>query len=117
MVDKTVYLAGPIDGFSFQDGVEWRERARMELAVEGIKGISPQRGKKYVSEHKGLADNMDFSAEEELFRGNPMSTSRGVLSRDKFDALICDAFLVNFLGATGVAIGTVMEIAWAYLQG
>jgi len=117
MVHKTVYLAGPIDGLSFQEGIEWRQQAQQELAVEGIKAMSPQRGKEYVGDHAELADEMDFTKQEALFQGNPMSTARGILTRDKFDALNCSVLLVNFLGAKRVSIGTVMEIAWAYLQG
>jgi nucleoside 2-deoxyribosyltransferase len=117
MVHKTVYLAGPIDGLSYRDGIEWRDAAREELAKYGIKAMSPQRGKGYIMSHEAIADEMDFSKQEAHFADDPMSTARGVLTRDKFDALNCSVLLVNFLGAKRVSIGTVMEIAWAYLQG
>lgn len=42
-----------------------------------------------------------------------MSCSRGIITRDRFDATRCDVLLVNLLGAKKVSIGTVMEIAWA----
>ena len=117
MVNKTVYLAGPIDGLSYADGVSWREYAQRNLAVDEIKGLSPQRGKGYIADNAEIAGEMDFAKQEEHFVNNPMSTSRGIMTRDKFDALNCTVLFVNFLGATRVSIGTVMEIAWAYLQG
>lgn len=113
---KTVYLAGPIDGLSYAEGIEWRQHAQSTLAVQGIKGLSPQRGKGYIADLKEIADEMDFSKQEGL-SDNPMSTSRGILARDKFDALNCSVLFVNFLGATRVSTGTIMEIAWAYQQG
>lgn len=117
MVNKCVYLAGPIDGLSYQEGVEWRQAATEKLAAHGIKAASPQRCKDYLTSNEGVTREMDFCKQEEEFKDNPMSTSRGILTRDKFDALNCSMLLVNFLGAKRVSIGTVMEIAWAYLQG
>jgi nucleoside 2-deoxyribosyltransferase len=117
MVSKTCYLAGPIDGLSFQDGVEWRRYATEKLAVEGIKGLSPQRGKDYVGGNEGLADEMDFATQEKVFADRLMSDAKFVLGRDKFDALNCSVLLVNFKGARRASIGTIMEIAWAFLQG
>jgi nucleoside 2-deoxyribosyltransferase len=117
MVSKTCYLAGPIDGLSFQDGIEWRQHAQRELAVAGIKGQSPQRGKEYIGERPELADEMDFSKQEEMFKGNLMSTANMILARDKFDAINCSVLLVNFKGSKRASIGTVMEIAWAYMLG
>jgi len=113
MVHKTVYLAGPIDGLSYAEGIEWRQHAQKDLAVHGIKGMSPQRGKGYIADFAEIAGEMDFSKQEGL-TDNPMSTSRGILARDKFDALNCSVLFVSFLGATRVSTGTIMEIAWAY---
>ncbi len=42
-----------------------------------------------------------------------MSSSRGIMTRDRFDTMDCDAVFANLLGATIVSIGTAMEIAWA----
>ena len=114
MVHKTVYLAGPIDGLSYKEGIEWRKAAQQELAVHDIKGMSPQRGKDYIANYAEIADEMDFAKQEHLVGDNPMSTSRGIMVRDRFDAMNCSVLFVNFLGATRVSIGTVMEIAWAY---
>ena len=117
MVHKTVYLAGPIDGLSYEKGVGWRDDARKELSLYGIKALSPQRGKDYLVEHREIADEMDFAKQEAFFADNPMSNSKAIMARDKFDAVNCSVLFVNFLGATRVSIGTVMEIAWAHIQG
>lgn len=116
MVNKTVYLAGPIDGLSYAEGNDWREFARGRLGAADIKALSPQRGKNYIAGTE-LAKEMCFTEQEKLFGDNPLSTSRGLLTRDKFDALNCSVLFANFKGATRVSIGTVMEISWAYLQG
>ena len=117
MVNKTVYLAGPIDGMSFAEGNGWRERAIKKLGGFGIKALSPQRGKNYVAADPEVAEVMDFAKQEMVLSVHPMSTSSMIFTRDKFDALNCDVLLVNFQGAQRRSIGTAMEIAWAYQQG
>jgi hypothetical protein len=42
-----------------------------------------------------------------------MSTPKGVVKRDKFDATRCSVLFVNLLGAKKVSIGTCVEIGWA----
>jgi hypothetical protein len=42
-----------------------------------------------------------------------LSSNRGIITRDRWDATRCDVLLVNLLAAPRVSIGTVMEIAWA----
>ena len=64
---KTVYLAGPIDGLSYAEGIEWRQHAQQTLAVNGIKGLSPQRGKEYIAKYIEIAGEMDFAKQEHLF--------------------------------------------------
>ena len=44
------------------------------------------------------------------------ATSRGVMTRDRWDCTRCDVLLVNLLGAKSVSVGTCMEIAWADLS-
>ncbi len=70
--------------------------------------MSPLRGKDYLRGIPALtADCAGYGAL------NCMSSPRGIMTRDRFDATRCDALLVNLLGAARVSIGTVMEIAWA----
>lgn len=87
-----VYLAGPITRLDYKGAVEWRDYAIQKLFP--IRGMSPMRGDKY----RALS---------------VLSSDRGIMTRDRNDATTCDVLLVNFLGATRVSIGTVMEIAWA----
>jgi nucleoside 2-deoxyribosyltransferase len=100
----SVYLAGPITGLSFGEATDWREYAIQQLSAAGIDAFSPLRAKTYLKQESNLADQYSF---------NPLSTAHGIVTRDLFDAMGRDLLLVNFLGATKVSIGTVMEIAWA----
>lgn len=100
---KTVYLAGPITGQSYGQATSWRDEAIVSLKFNNIKGLSPMRGKAYLSEEDKLADS---------YEDKTMSSIVGINVRDFNDCKTCDALLVNFLGADRVSIGTVMEIAW-----
>jgi nucleoside 2-deoxyribosyltransferase len=104
-----VYLAGPITGLTYDQGQDWRVDARNFLARYNIFGASPLRGKEYLRE---LVEPITGTGEEYAHLGC-MSTPRGVMTRDRYDATTCDVLLVNLLGSTRVSIGTVMEIAWA----
>lgn len=106
-----VYLAGPITGLSYDEGQDWRARAITHLAAHGINGLSPLRAKEYLRALPTLSGTGD-----EYAHMGVLSTARGVMTRDRFDATRCDVLLVNLLGATRVSIGTVMEIAWADLK-
>jgi len=101
----SVYLAGPITGFTFDGCTEWREHAKAVLAAEGIDGYSPMRAKDYLKKQGVLHG----SYTEGLF-----STARNIMTRDYRDCTNCNLILVNFLGAKAVSMGTVMEIAWGY---
>jgi nucleoside 2-deoxyribosyltransferase len=105
---RTVYLAGPISGLTFDGAQDWREHAVCELAKSGIHGLSPLRAKEYLRSIGTIS-----GTGEEYAHMGVLSTPRGVMTRDRFDATRCDVLLVNLLGAQRVSIGTVMEIAWA----
>lgn len=102
-----VYLAGPITGLDYKGCTDWREEAIAKLSP--VKGMSPMRGKDYLA---NLAE-MPHKSDELAAIGHVMSTSRGIMTRDRYDCTKCDVLLVNFLGAKKVSIGTVMEVAWA----
>lgn len=111
MKGHTVYLAGPIAGLGYDDAVDWRDLAIADLAQSGIKGLSPMRAKEYL---RSVERDVGFSATcEEYGQLSPLSSPRGIMTRDRFDATRCDVLLVNLLGAKKVSVGTVMEIAWA----
>ena len=97
------YLAGPITGCSFDECVDWREKA-CAILPEEIEGMSPMRGKSYLSG----SESIDASYEDIA-----MSCARGIMTRDFNDCHRCDILIANFLGAEKVSIGTVMEVAWA----
>jgi nucleoside 2-deoxyribosyltransferase len=101
---KSIYLAGPISGQTYEGCTDWRQYV-MDALPE-FDCFSPMRCKDYLLEETTIED--DYS---EHF----MSTQRAILARDYNDCRTCDAILVNLLGATErVSIGTVMEIAFAH---
>jgi nucleoside 2-deoxyribosyltransferase len=103
-----VYLAGPITGLDYAGATDWRFEAKSVLEAVGIKALSPMRGKEYLAHVK------EFPADGDAYKSlGILSSNRGIITRDRFDATRCDVLLVNVLGAKKVSIGTVMEIAWA----
>lgn len=100
----TVYLAGPITGLSYGTSTDWREYAIKDLATAKIRGVSPLRAKDYLKNESNIADSYESIA---------LSSSRGITTRDRWDATRCDLVLANLVGAEKVSIGTVMELAWA----
>jgi nucleoside 2-deoxyribosyltransferase len=102
----SVYLAGPITGLSWEDATKWRNEVKAALAPMGVVCFSPLRAKTYLSHLDKLDDHYSQSV-------SPLSTPRGIMTRDRWDATRCDVLFANFLGVTRVSIGTVMEIAWA----
>lgn len=104
MKDKYLaYLAGPITGCSFEGATDWRDEM-IKLLPNEIVGMSPMRGKHYLSEIKKIGDSYEDSV---------LSCTRGIMTRDFNDCRRCDVLIVNLLGAEKVSIGTVMEVAWA----
>jgi nucleoside 2-deoxyribosyltransferase len=106
---RSIYLAGAITGESYEGATDWREHVREQLSP-GIVGLSPLRAKEYLASELAIGDCYDSQNGLET----PLSTSRGIMTRDHFDVLNCDIIMANLLGAKIVSIGTVMEIAWAY---
>ena len=103
-----VYLAGPISGCSYKGCVDWRKAAIEELAMYGIHGVSPMRGKEYLSHLSNISpDGTDYA------HLGVLSLPRGVITRDRFDTMRSSVVLMNLLGAERVSIGTMMELAWA----
>lgn len=87
------YLAGGISGLSEQEARYWRKSAAQVL------------GSKY-----GIITRDPTRTE-----APPFHTSRGIIARDLNDVKQSDVLLVNLLSATTLSIGTIMELAWAYL--
>jgi nucleoside 2-deoxyribosyltransferase len=111
---KSVYLAGPITGLSYGGTTSWREYVKMELATRGIRGVSPMRDKAYLSKEKAIGDSYDqLKIVTENRLKTVLSGQRGIYTRDRYDCTHCDAIFANFLGATRVSIGSVIELGWA----
>lgn len=102
--EKLVYLAGPITGLTYADAQDWRDFAKVQLAPH-IVALSPLRCKQYLSKETSL-DAMGYS-------NHPLSSPKGITSRDRFDCQRADAIIFNFLGAKRVSVGTCVEIGWA----
>lgn len=100
-----VYLAGPITGVSYKDCTDWRKQVK-SMVDDDIQTLSPMRGKQYIEERS--KDGVIGMSYEEF----PLSSAKGINTRDYNDVKRADAVFVNFLGAEKVSIGTVMEIAW-----
>lgn len=109
MATKSIYLAGPITGLTFDDADEWRVKARDFLAKHDIAGMSPLRGKSYLQTLGELSATCVQEGNAGL-----LSKPRSIMTRDFYDATTCDVLLINLLGATKVSIGTMMELAWAF---
>ena len=101
---KTVYLAGAITGESFGTSNSWRDYVKNKLN-KGISGLSPLRAKDYLKNETDIGDS---------YENIPLSSSRGIMTRDFFDVQNCDVVIAYLKGTKKVSIGTVMEIAWAY---
>ena len=112
MVNKCVYLAGPISGLTYHEAAGWRNAITTELAEFGIKCLAPLRAAVHLRTHQGLLTDCEIlpGCEGAV---KSMSTPRGVVTRDRFDATRCDVLLVNLLGAKKISIGTCVEIGWA----
>ena len=106
---KKVYLAGPITGLDFENCIGWREEAKVFLNDNGIAAYSPLRCKDYLR-GKGILTATGAHT-------NPLSTDRGIFTRDKHDVITCDVMLVNLENAPKISIGTMFEIAWAEDRG
>src|SRR5688572_21568512 len=104
---NTVYLAGPITGLSFDGATDWRGHAQGVLLDRGIRGVSPMRAKEYLKSEKSLKA-AGYSQPD-----MPLSSAKGITTRDRWDCTNADVVLVNLVGAERVSIGTMMELAWA----
>lgn len=98
-----LYCAGAITGISYAGSTDWREYVSEKLPPFII-AVSPMRGKKYLSQEKTVK-----ASYEEI----PLSSQKGIMTRDRMDVMRSDMVLVNLLGTEKVSIGSVMEIAWA----
>lgn len=112
MVNKTVYLAGPISGLTYEEASGWRDAMQLTLAMYGIKCLKPMRAAVHLRNHKGLLTDCEIVPGLES-AVHAMSTPLGVVTRDKFDCVNCSVVVLNLLNAKRVSIGSMVEVGWA----
>jgi nucleoside 2-deoxyribosyltransferase len=106
-----VYLAGPIANQTFETSFDWREFVGAEIesrSNQKIKTYSPLR-EKYNLLPKGEILSCSPT------NNHPLTTSRGIMTRDHNDCKTSDLIFVNLLGAKKISIGTVMEMTFAFV--
>lgn len=101
-----VYLAGPMTGTSVEESMEWRNYVRKHLP-NNIKTRSPVLSEVDLSTTSGKIN----AERPEL----PLGKGKSFTRKDLEDVRRADLIFVNLLGAKIVSIGSVSELAWAYL--
>jgi hypothetical protein len=101
-----VYLAGPITGCGYAGASAWRDDFA-KLVGDSVACLSPMRGKDYLAAESHIDD---------AYPSLPLSSQKGVFTRDFNDCTRCDLLVANLLGASRVSIGTTMEIAWCSMR-
>jgi len=101
-----VYLAGPITGLTLADGQEWREGLIMRFAAHFIEARSPLRGKGYLRD-QGVLTGEDYGGI------HPLSSDKGIVTRDRNDTITASLVFANLLGAEKISGGTCIELGWA----
>ena len=103
-MSKRIYLAGGINGYTYDEAEAWREEVRQALRHDDIECFSQLRAKQFLRS-VGVIDK--------AYEHHPLSTAKGILYRDHDDCVKADLILANFLNATSTSVGTAMELAWA----
>jgi len=111
-----VYAAGPIAGCTYDGCTTWREALQKkfdELVKTGdrIRVASPMRAKEYLKDK--IVTNEVIRNLTDVYH-LATGSARAIMTRDYFDCTRADLCFVNFLGATAVSIGTVMEVAFRF---
>ena len=103
---KRIYLAGPISGLTYEKAQDWRDKVAYALNSDNVECLTPMRGKGFLKGrtiHSGAWEN-------------EVASQKGITRRDMFDTINATCLFVNLLGAKVASMGTVMELAWAYLE-
>lgn len=101
---RIVYAGGIISGLTFKEASDWREEVQKKLGLYGIMVASPLRGKEHLEDETVL--------HKAGFSRNPMTTQKGITTRDRFDVMKADIVLMNLLGAKEVSIGCMIECGY-----
>lgn len=110
-MSKIVYLSGPITGLTYQDArYGWRSIFAKLLDID-ITVLSPMRHEGHLAEMKGKSIQPD-NLPDGLF-----SQSKMIVTKDFLDIRSSDIMVVNFLEATRVSEGTLIELGYAAAMG
>ena len=109
MFHKTkIYLAGQIGGLDYADTIGWRKYVSINLG-EDFLCLSPMRSKDFLEKTGVDVELLSFDDPVE----KAVTSSKGIVARDRNDVYTCDAVFINLLNITKVSIGTMIEIGWA----
>ena len=105
--ETKAYLAGPINGLTFDDATGWRQTVTDRLASSAphIRCVDPMRGNR-------PGDGPPWSRQG---RGLPNAST--IVARDLWDVRAADIVLMNLLGATTTSIGCMIELGCAHAHG
>jgi nucleoside 2-deoxyribosyltransferase len=104
MNKSIVYLGGPITGKSYTDANAWRLDAARHFSTAGIESINPLVRETQFKEHNDLGLEAQAHDQPAIFAG------------DIYDLRRSDILLANFVGATCVSGGTLIELGIAYAE-
>ena len=106
--DLQVYLSGPITGCSYDECSGWREKITAKLSAVGIHCLDPMRYTERLRKEVKITIQAAIS-------GTGIMSGDALFARDKLDVQRSDLVLVNLLNCPQISIGTMFELAWAYL--
>jgi nucleoside 2-deoxyribosyltransferase len=102
---RTVYLSGPITGFSQSTARDWRQHVSNRLAP-GLVAVDPMRDAVDAT----IVSNLQL---DDAARLEHLRHGKEILERNRSDIARCDLVLANFLGADRASIGAIGEVFWA----
>lgn len=113
MGKPTIYLAGPMNGLTWREALEWRARVERELG-SSWQLINPVRAQ--IDEDK-LDEPIGSQVRNEGVYVDLHLTATGICAQDEFFIDQSDWILANFVGASRTSIGSVWELGYAWGKG
>jgi nucleoside 2-deoxyribosyltransferase len=86
--NPSIYVAGPINGLSYDAARERRLYVARALAPSGIEVISPMRWKYNLKGVERLGSGGSYD-------DNPLTAAKGIVTRDRFDVRRCSMMLAD----------------------
>jgi nucleoside 2-deoxyribosyltransferase len=109
-MSKSVYLAGPITGLTYDDArFGWRKEFGERMTEHGVTVLSPMRHEGHLAEVKGPLDK-DYPS-------HIFSHGKMIVAKDFLDIDVSAIVVANFMGAKKASLGTVAEIGYAAAKG